>query len=194
MTKALGTDISTLWRRLDVRGHDACRLTRTSEGWRLAGSAVFDQKGQASTLAYELICDEAWRSVRGSVRGFIGPRVVNLAVERDGGAWRLNGRPTPGLEHAIDLDFSITPATNLPQLQRIALGVGDAADVPAAWLNVEAGDDLVELRQRYERRTTESYWYVSSADYEAVLELKPDGFVRLYPGLWEAEPPVSQGK
>lgn len=181
------TEAVALWRRLDTRGHDACRLTREAKGWRLAGAAAFDQGGSPAQLTYELLCDDAWRSVRGSVRGFIGDRTVDLAVERYGGAWRLNGRPTTGLEHAVDLDFSITPATNLPQLKRIALGVGEAADVPVAWLNVEAGDELVALGQRYERRSQDTYWYVSTADYEALLELQPNGFVRLYPELWEAE-------
>ncbi len=30
-----------LWRRLDVPGHDACRLLRSDAGWQLEGAAAF---------------------------------------------------------------------------------------------------------------------------------------------------------
>jgi hypothetical protein len=92
------------------------------------------------------------------------------------------------LESCVDLDFGFTPATNLLQLQRVALAVGQVADVPVAWLDVSAGT-LTVLPQRYERRSATTYWYESpSANYEGLLEVAPTGFIRRYPGLWEAEP------
>jgi hypothetical protein len=33
--------ISALWRRLDTPGHDAAHVSRTDDGWRLDGAAVF---------------------------------------------------------------------------------------------------------------------------------------------------------
>jgi uncharacterized protein len=40
-----------------------------------------------------------------------------------------------------------------------------------------------------ERRTQEMYWYEApSVGYADMLEVGSTGFIRLYPGLWEAEP------
>jgi hypothetical protein len=91
------------------------------------------------------------------------------------------------LDECIDLDFKFTPATNLFPLRRLALGVGEAAGAPAASLDAAAGR-LVRLPQRYERRADGSYWYEApSVGYAALLEFETTGFVRRYPGLWEAE-------
>jgi len=182
------TTHSALWRRLDTPGHDACRLAGTEHGWELAGTAVFRHHGEAVRLSYRLACDPAWHARRGEVRGFVGADAVDLAVERTAsGAWNFDGRACPGLEGCTHLDLGFTPATNLPQLRQLALQVGDAADLPVAWLDVPPSDLLV-LPQRYERRSEEAYWYEApSVGYAAVLELAPSGFVRRYPGLWVIE-------
>ena len=60
--------------------------------------------------------------------------------------------------------------------------------MPVAWLDVTSGQ-LEVLRQRYERRSQWTYWYEAPRfGYAALLEVTPAGFVRRYPGLWEAEP------
>ena len=59
--------------------------------------------------------------------------------------------------------------------------------MPVAWLDVEQ-EARAALHQRYERRSEATYWYESpSAGYRALLEVDGVGFVRRYPGLWEAE-------
>jgi hypothetical protein len=64
---------------------------------------------------------------------------------------------------------------------------GRAADVPVAWLDVSAGS-LEALSQRYERRAEVTYWYEAPRfGYAALLEVTPAGFVKRYPGLWQAE-------
>jgi hypothetical protein len=93
----------------------------------------------------------------------------------------------PNLQECLDLDLGFTPATNLAQLRRIALLVGQAANVPVAWLDAPFGS-LEKLQQRYERRTTETYWYAAPRfGYSALLQVDAAGFVEKYPGLWEAE-------
>ncbi|MDQ6869318.1 MAG: hypothetical protein M3178_13370 [Pseudomonadota bacterium] len=38
-------------------------------------------------------------------------------------------------------------------------------------------------------RRPATFWYEApSVGYEGLLELAPDGFIRRYPNLWEAEP------
>jgi hypothetical protein len=93
----------------------------------------------------------------------------------------------PNVQECVDLDLGFTPATNLSQLRRIALQVGQSADVPVAWLDAPFGS-LEVLQQRYERRTDETYWYTAPQfDYAALLEVCAIGFVQLYPSRWKAE-------
>jgi hypothetical protein len=180
------TEAFALWRRLDMPGHDACRLEQIRGGWRLSGCAVFGENGVPAALAYCVEYDEAWATRRGGVRGFAGGRAVDVAIAREDGGWTLNGSSVPGLEHLVDLDFGFTPATNLPQVRRIPAERGASVELPAAWLD-EAWT-LSELAQRYERRDAGSIWYESpTAGYAGLLELAPSGLVRRYPGLWEAE-------
>jgi len=177
-----------LWRRLDTPGHDACRLVQQQGGWRLEGTAVFRHEGRPACLAYELECDGDWRTRAGMMRGWVGERHLECRVARTpGGVWTLNGQVVSGLDGCADLDFGVTPATNLSQIRRTALQVGQAAGVPAAWFDLPDGT-LVRLEQRYERRGAGSYWYEAPRfEYAALLEVSATGFVEKYPGLWEAE-------
>lgn len=180
---------SILWRRLDAPGHDACRLAPRDGGWRLEGVAAFLHEGTPAALAYEAECDAAWHTTRGLVRGWVGGRRFDVDVARSSdGTWTLGGRTVPGLDGCFDLDLGFTPATNLFQLRRIALAIGEGADVPVAWIDVP-GDTLEVVHQRYERRTAETYWYAAPRfDYAALLRVTAAGFVARYPSLWEAEP------
>jgi hypothetical protein len=178
-----------LWRRLDTPGHDACRLEGSDAGWGLDGAAVFLQDGAPARLSYRVVCDLAWRMRQGWIRGWIGERSVEFVVVRTAqGEWTLNGAVVPGLDRYVDLDLGFTPATNLPQIRRIALAEGQAADVPVAWLDVSVAT-LQVLPQRYERRTEATYWYEApSVGYAGLLEVTSTGFICRYPGLWESEP------
>ena len=180
--------VSVLWHRLDAPGHDACRLERTSAGWRIEGTAVFCEEEVAARLDYQVECNSEWVTQLGRVRGWLGAQSIDLAIARTAaGAWTLNGAAVSGLEHCVDLDLGFTPATNMLQIRRLALAEGQAADAPAAWLDFAAGT-LELLRQRYERRTRVTYWYEAPRfAYSALLEVTRAGFVRVYPGLWELE-------
>ena len=188
----MGEDTSTtetiLWRRLDVPGHDACRLEQAVLGWRLDGAAAFRQEGMPTLLSYRVACDADFRSLRGTVSGWIDGKVVEWHAERSaGGLWTLNGEGVTGLDDCIDLDLGFTPATNAFHLRRVALSVGQSADVAAAWLDVSTGA-LERLVQRYERKSEDTYWYEAPRfEYAALLTVSPNGFVRSYPRLWEAE-------
>jgi hypothetical protein len=180
---------TALWRRLDVPGHDVCRLSSVRAGWKLEGTAVFQhESGFPAGLDYSVVCDAAWRSRLGRVRGFIGTRSVNLRIRRSTrGRWTLNGRPIKGVEGCFDLDYGFTPATNLLQLERCKLEVGSKTEFPVAWIDVSEAS-LKLLPQRYQRRTASTYWYESpTAGYAALLELADSGFVRDYPELWRME-------
>lgn len=109
-----------VWRRLDMPGHDPCRLRPSDDGWQLEGVAVFRDKGAGVCLAYRLELGAEWITSRGVVTGWFGDRDVRLEVARDvAGLWTLNDQPQSGLDGCVDLDLGFTPATNLSQLERV---------------------------------------------------------------------------
>lgn len=178
---------SILWRRVDTPGHDACRLDRTQDGWQLSGAAVFRDGDLPVCVSYRVLSDEAWATQEGRVRGWAGAHSIDFDVRRMAdGVWTLNGRPDANLFGCSDLDLGFTPASNLFQLRRVALEVGQAADVPVAWMDVSSGS-LELLQQRYERRGLDTYWYEAPRfDYAALLRVGKTGFIEDYPGLWAA--------
>jgi hypothetical protein len=190
MLKRMET-LSALWRRLDVPGHDACRFEQHATGCQIAGTAIFEHQGVPAHLEYEVVCDATWHTRGGTVRGFVGTQLVQLAVERTpAGEWLLDGRTVPGLEDCVHLDFGFTPATNFAQLRQVALQVQQSVAFSVAWLDVPDGTELalLALPQHYERRSATSYWYESpTVGYAELLELTDKGIIVRYPGLWELE-------
>ena len=103
------------------------------------------------------------------------------------GIWTLNAIPQTGLDDCAHLDLAFTPATNLTHVRVLDLAEGQSVDVPAAWLDMPCLA-LARLPQRYARRTKTTVWYEApSVGYAAELAIQPSGFVRDYPGLWEAD-------
>jgi hypothetical protein len=178
---------STLWTRLDMPGHDACRLIERPAGWDIQGTAVFAHGGTPACLEYAVACDASWRSKWGRVRGWIGPRAVDLHVVRTpDGAWTLNGEEVLPAMDCIDLDFGFTPATNILPIRRLDLAIGHRATIFSAWLDAPAGR-LEVLEQTYRRSSAGAYAYEAPRfAFNAQLEVDRTGFVRRYPTLWDA--------
>jgi hypothetical protein len=179
---------SALWRRLDTPGHDAAHVTRTADGWRLEGTAVFGHELGPARVEYWVDCAPDWTTRRAGVGGMVGDRRCDVDVSRsEAGEWRLNGEVASGLDECLDVDFGFTPATNYLQLHRCGLDVGERTEFPVAWMDVP-DSSLISLPQRYEKRTAASYWYESpQGPYEAMLEIAGSVFVRRYPDLWVME-------
>jgi uncharacterized protein len=173
------------WRRLDRPGRDAALLRPNGDGWLLQGAAAFDHEDGAAAVAYQVEVDARRETKRGVITGFFGDQRIQHEIRRDGQGWRLNGAAVEGLDDLVDLDFGFTPATNVLQLSRIALKLGQSAEVPVVWFDL-ASASLTKLPQRYERRGEASYWYEApTVPYQGLLEIAPNGFVRSYPDLWQ---------
>lgn len=182
-------NVSAFWQRLDVPGYDTALFGPSGNGWRVRGTSVFhDERGPVSAV-YEVAVDHNFETQSGIVHGFVGTRPYDHEIVRDAYGWVLDGHRVPGLSNLVDLDFGFTPATNLQQLRRVALGIGDRAEFAVAWFDI-GEDTLIELPQIYERREARRYWYESpQGDYRATLELADTGFVTLYPSLWQTAMP-----
>ena len=177
---------TAFWHCLYTPGHDAALLARALTGWHLTGMAVFQRDDGPVAVNYTVEMDDNWLTRRGSIRGVAGGRRFFHSIERKEDGWTLDGKPN-GLVDLTYLDYGFTPATNLQQLQRAALAIGERAEFSVAWFDI-GKEALVDLPQIYERRDETHYWYQSpTVGYEAVLEIDPSGFARVYPDLWEME-------
>ncbi|MCV3238527.1 putative glycolipid-binding domain-containing protein [Mesorhizobium sp. ZC-5] len=185
MTELVAT---ILWQRLDVPGHDACRLIRQDDGWELHGHAIFEHEGEPCSLAYAALCDKRWQARSACVRGFRGARDLSLEIERNiDDDWLLNGAVQPGLADLIDVDLGFTPATNLLALRRFDLAIGQDTPAPAAYLAFPELK-LIRLEQHYRRQSEAEYSYQGPMfGYDEVLQVAPVGFVTDYPNLWRGK-------
>ena len=181
----MGDVIHAFWRRLDQPGHDAARLFRTAHGWTLEGYAAFYENGPTGVrYQVDLAPDYSTRSA--TIEGHRGGQPFSHAFRREV-EWMFDDNAVPGLGDLVHLDFGFTPATNLQQVRHAGLAVGEEVEISAAWFDIGAAD-LVRLPQQYRRVAEDRYWYRSPmGEYEAVLEMAANGFVRLYPELWEME-------
>lgn len=178
-----------LWRRLDVPGHDACGLWISDTGWRLAGTAVFRAEEQPCHLSYEVQCDSSWCTRSASVVGWIGKTSVKIAlVALPGGRWTLNGdEQGEDVRGLWDIDLGFTPSTNLIQLRRLSLAVGDETEAPVAYLHFPELT-LGRLEHSYCRVAHDKYDYRAPLfGFAATLQVSDLGFVTEYPGLWTLE-------
>jgi uncharacterized protein len=179
-----------LWRRLDVPGHDAASLQMDEEGAVLSGMAAFHERAPTA-LAYVVQVDREWKTTEGHVWGWRGLDAIDLRLHRDNdGTWTLNDELSPEVQGCMDLDLSFTPATNLLPLRRLALRIGQSAEVRSAWLEWPEVR-LTPLVQRYARRSDTEYDYESDLPggelFRSTLRVQPEGWVLDYGGLWRVE-------
>jgi hypothetical protein len=176
---------TVLWQRLDLPGHEACRIMDMTTGWQLSGAAVFAYEHQACRLDYVIACDRQWRTLSATVEGWVRDREVSVEVVREAsGEWRLNGRDCPEVAGCVDVDLNFSPSTNLLPIRRLALEVGQSAQVRAAWLRFPSFA-LEPLEQSYARLEENLYQYESAGGrFVAPVTVDEEGVVTRYGDFW----------
>ena len=174
---------SVLWQRIDTVGVEYADLD-----WdpvRLQGEVVLIEDGTPFAVSYRVECDDAGLTSRAHVQVKRGGIRDDLTLTRGpGGDWNANGRSLPELHGIADVDLSVTPSTNTPPIRRLSLGVGQAAEVTAAWIKLPSLD-VAPLRQVYRRMAATTYSYETpDIQFRATLEVDGDGVVRKYGALW----------
>jgi uncharacterized protein len=110
--------------------------------------------------------------------------VRTLTLTADGlGRWWQSGDELTALHGCIDVDLGCTPLTNSLPIRRLALEIGHAAEIRAAWIRFPELS-LVPAVQRYRRTGSHAYRY-ESASFGVDLEVDDAGLVVRYPGGWE---------
>jgi hypothetical protein len=189
MGELLELPATAAWRHLDARaGFEVVFPSREADGYMFDGHSTAIEDGEAWGVRYTLTLDANWetRSAHVVGRSATGEREVFLEKQRND-EWLVNGEPTPAIAGCLDVDLEASAFTNAFPVRRLALGVGQEADAPAAW--VRALDLEVErLEQRYARLgdegTRSRYDYAApDLDFSCVIVYDEYGLVLDYPGI-----------
>lgn len=180
---------NVLWRRIDTVSLEHCRISRAAEFISLQGSVLTAADGEPLRADYLIHCDLDWVTRAVHVQTLHGGVSNRLELQRDpSGSWSRGGEALPELDGAIDVDLSITPATNTLPIRRLELIVGSEAVVDAAWIRFPHLT-VERLTQRYLRTGECSYRYESGGgSFTAELEVDDEGIIVRYGDLWDRPP------
>lgn len=175
------------WRALDEGTVEHCTLRGLAKGFRLEGHVLSTSGGAVPLHVHYIVdCDTVWRTRAVSISQYYGTVQSTLRLDVINKRWwTAEGVEIPQLHWLIDIDLSLTPATNTLPLRRLALEVGQRVELTAAWLRFPALT-IEPLAQAYERLAPNLYRYSSDGGrFSALLETDDMGLVVHYEGGWE---------
>jgi hypothetical protein len=174
-----------LWRDVETGALDRCQLDTGPDGLRFRGLVLTPEHGTPLDVRYlvETGRDGLTRRVGLELDGGSTSRVL---VADGAGRWRWDGGPELAqVAGALDVDLTITPATNTLPIRRLAaLEVGQAADLRMAWVQFP-GLEVLASDQHYQRLAPDR-WRFCTGDFETELLVDPDGLVLDYGGLFRS--------
>jgi uncharacterized protein len=174
-----------LWQDVETAALDRCRLEAGPDGLRLSGIVLTPAHGTPLDVRYlvEAAPDGRTRRVELELDGGTTRRVL---LADGAGHWRWEDGPgLPEVDGALDVDLTVTPATNTLPIRRLAaVEPGRAADLQMAWVQFP-GLEVLGSAQRY-RRLAADRWHFSTGDFSAELRVDPDGLVLDYGGLFRS--------
>jgi uncharacterized protein len=176
---------TVLWRDVETGALDRCRLETGLSGLRLSGTVLTAAHGTPLDVHYlvEAGPDGLTRRVELELDGGATRRVL---LADGAGHWAWEGGPELAeVAGSLDVDLTVTPATNTLPIRRLAaLQAGQAADLHMAWVQFP-GLEVLASAQRYERLAADR-WRFSTGEFQADLVVDPDGLVLDYGGLFRS--------
>ena len=174
-----------LWQAVETGALDRCRMEAGRDGLRLSGTVLTPAYGTPLDVRYlvEAGPDGLTRRVELELDGGSIRRVL---LADGAGRWRWEGGPElPEVAGSLDVDLTVTPATNTLPIRRLAaLEAGHAAGLQMAWVQFP-GLEVLASAQRYQRLAADR-WHFSNGDFHAELLVDPDGLVLDYGGLFRS--------
>ena len=176
---------TVLWQGVESGALDRCRLETGPDGLRLSGTVLTAEFGTVLEVRYQVETGPDGRTRRVELE--LDGGAVRRALLADGaGGWRWEDGPELAeVAGALDVDLTVTPATNTLPIRRLAgLEVGGATDLQMAW--VQFPDlEVIPSAQRYQRLAPDR-WHFSTGDFSAELLVDPEGLVLDYSGLFRS--------
>ena len=178
-----------LWHDRDTLGAECCTLSSLDSGFRLAGTALCPADGVPLQVAYTVDVDADWHTRQVVAHVDMPHHVADLTLSTDGaGTWWSQDEALPGVAGCLDVDLSITPATNTLPIRRLRQQPGEGVDIGVAWVAFPSLR-IVRSEQRYECLAVGHYRF-HSGTYSAHLVVDGEGLVHDYEGAWRA---IAQG-
>jgi hypothetical protein len=176
---------TVLWQEVETGALDRCRLEAGPSGLRLSGTVLTAEFGTPLDVRYlvEADRDGLTRRVELELDGGATRRVL---LADGAGHWAWEGGPELAeVAGSLDVDLTVTPATNTLPIRRLAdLEVGQAADLLMAWVQFP-GLEVLASAQRYQRLAADR-WRFTTGEFQAELLVDPDGLVLDYGGLFRS--------
>lgn len=173
------------WRPDQGSGSELCEYEAAAGGHTLRGRIVANLEGAGIEASYIVETDTAWRTRRVRVEIANLKRVLEISANGIGRWSDSGGTWIPALDGCIDVDISLTPATNTLPIRRLAPPLGQGVDIKVAYilapeLSLRAGP------QRY-THIGDRLWRFHGLDIDFTADISVDeaGFVVDYPGLFQ---------
>ena len=183
------THLRTLvWSSLDDdMGHEYFSLYETHDGFEYDSVIAMRFDGKPLRIEYRILLNRDWHTQAVDVKAWQGSHEakVHLRVDDEKRWWR-DAEELVACRGCIDVDVSLTPATNTLPLRRLRLKDGERGEIVTAWIRFPS----LEVRpfpQRYTRMTADEYLFESlEDDFKATLKLDDLQLVTDYVGSWRA--------
>lgn len=145
------------WRDRWHPGTSSAVLSELEGGWRLTGRADVRFAEGPSTFRFRVDCTPHWDVRSAEIALTLGRHSRRCFIESNGRReWRIGGIRNRSLDGCTDFDLAATPATNLLTLRRLALSVGETAEILTAWV-LFPDIEVQAVRQRYTRLEDRRY-------------------------------------
>lgn len=171
------------WIPWDSPGFEHARIRNAADAVVVDSVVAGQSDGAAFGLTYRLELDPKWCLRRAEI-GPVGQTPLVRTADGAGGWLDGNGEALPALAGAVDIDIQVTPLTNSLPIRRLALPVGESAEILTLYVTVPeyaVGTD----RQRYTRISAHRYLYEGlESGFTAEIEVDAHGAVTAYPGLF----------
>jgi hypothetical protein len=186
MDQTLGDSVQEKirWRSWDGSGLEDLVLTYEAECIAMRSTVIAGQLDSGFVAQYAIDASPDWRviKVEAAVVGIEKPIIL---YRIDGNQWFDESQTEIlWLRGCVDIDLSVTPLTNTFPIRRLQLGVGESAEIEAAY--IEFPSLLVSRNlQRYTRLSPLTYRYEAvGTDFEREIVVDQDDLVVTYAGLF----------
>lgn len=168
--------MNVTWMGLAEPSVERCRVEESRVGVRV--ESVIERAD--GTWSYALRADLSWRFERIEITD--GDRA--LLVVRDAAGWHVGGSARTDLAAGREIDLSASPLSNTLPIRRLALAVGESADIVTAYIAIPELT-VIPDPQRYTRQSADTWLYESrDSDFCRTITVDAAGLVVTYPGLF----------
>jgi uncharacterized protein len=140
--------LDVIWRNLDP-AEPSLEHGRVTPWTTLSGTVVALRAGRPLTLQYRIQIAPEGHPASADLTLSGGP---HLALERStAGQWTIHGVPAAQFAGCTDVDLRLSPSTNTIPIRRLALRIGDSAEIQAVWVDVPSFDLRVIAHAKYSK-------------------------------------------